>query len=83
VLPGYRSRSISLLTPLFAQEGYHFTVLTPNETTRAIVARHRFRFFDTSAALVPNLPWPTLPGRTRISADPDVRRTLAGTEPKL
>jgi hypothetical protein len=81
VLPGYRSRSISLLTALMAQDGYHFTVPTPNETTRAILARFGFRFFDTSAALIPNLPWPALPGRTRISADPDViERTLAGTE---
>ena len=39
---------------------------------------------DTSAALIPNLPWPTLPGRTRISADPDViERTLAGAELEL
>jgi hypothetical protein len=84
VLPGYRSRSISLLTALLAQEGYHFTVLTPDETTRAILGRLRFRFFDTSAALVPNLPWPTVPGRTRISADTDViERTLAGPELEL
>jgi hypothetical protein len=84
VLPGYRSRSISLLTALLAQEGYHFTALTPNETAGAILARFGFRFLDTSVALVPNLPWPTLPGRTRISADPHViERTLAGTELEL
>jgi hypothetical protein len=84
VLPGYRSRSISLLTALLAQEGYHFTVLTPGERSQEILAWLRFRFLDTSAAVVPNLPWPTLPGRTRISADPDViERTLAGTELEL
>jgi hypothetical protein len=84
VLPGYRSRSISLLTALLAQEGYHFTVLTPGEGPQEILAWLRFRFLDTSAAVVPNLPWPTLPGRTRISADPDViERTLAGTELEL
>jgi hypothetical protein len=84
VLPGYRSRSISLLAALFAQEGYHFTSLSPREGPQAILARFGFRLFDTSAALVPNLPWPTLPGRTRISADPDViDRTLAGTELEL
>jgi hypothetical protein len=84
VLPGYRSRSISLLTALLAQEGYHFTVLTPDEGPQEILAWLRFRFLDTSAALVPNLPWPTLPGRTRISADPDViERTLARTELEL
>jgi hypothetical protein len=84
VLPGYRSQSISLLTALLAQEGYHFTSLTADGTPRAIIARLGFHFFDTSAALIPNLPWPTLPGRTRISADPDViERTLAGTELEL
>jgi hypothetical protein len=84
VLPGYRSRSISLVTALLAQEGYHFTCLTPVHGPREILARLGFRFLDTSAALVPNLPWPTLPGRTRISADPDViERTLSGTELEL
>jgi hypothetical protein len=84
VLPGYRSRSLSLLNALLAQEGYHFTVLSPDEGPREILAWLKFRSLDTSGALVPNLPWPTLPGRTRISADPDViERTLAGTELEL
>jgi len=30
VLPDYRSRSISLLTALLRQHGYHFTALTPD-----------------------------------------------------
>jgi hypothetical protein len=81
VLPDFRSRSISLLNALLAQEGYHFTVLSPDEGTQEILAWLKFRCLDTTAALVPNLPWPTLPGTTRISADPDViERTLAGTE---
>jgi hypothetical protein len=84
VLPGYRPRSISLLKALLAQEGYHFTVLSPDAGTQQILPGFRFRCLDTSAALVPNLPWPTLPGRTRISADPDViERALAGTELEL
>ena len=67
-----------------AQEGYHFTVLSPSEGPQAILAMHRFRSLDRSAAFIPNLPWPTLPGRTRISADPDViERTLAGIELEL
>jgi hypothetical protein len=84
VLADYRSRSISLLNALLAQEGYHFTVLSPDDGPREILAWRGFRFLDTSAALVPNLPWPTLPGRVRISADPDViQRTLTGTELEL
>lgn len=84
VLPDYRSGSMSLLTALLAQEGYHFTVLSPDVGPQEILTWLKFRFLDTSAALVPNLPWPTLPGRTRISADPEViERTLTGTELEL
>ena len=84
VLPDYRSRSISLLNALLAQEGYNFTILSPDEGPQEILAWLRFRFLDTSAALIPHLPWPTPPGRTRVSADPDViERTLAGTELEL
>ena len=81
VLPAYRSHSIQLLMALLAQDGHHFTAFTPTDRTRAILARFKFRPLDTSAALIPNLPWPTLPGRTRISDEPDViEQTLAGTE---
>jgi hypothetical protein len=81
VLPAYRFQSMGLLTALLAQEGYHFTGLSGNATVLAIFARLKFRPLDTSAALIPNLPWPTVPGRTRITADPDViERTLAGKE---
>jgi hypothetical protein len=81
VLPAYRSHSIRLLMAMLAQEGYHFTFLSASDTVRAITSRLEFRWLDTSAALIPHLPWPTLPGRTRISSEPDViERTLAGTE---
>jgi hypothetical protein len=81
VLPDYRSRSMSLLTAVLAQKGYHFTVLTPDKGPLEILDWLKFRFLDTSAALIPNLPWPTVPGRTRISADQNViERTLTGTD---
>jgi hypothetical protein len=81
VLPDYRSRSLSLLKALLAQDGYHFTVLSPDDGPQEILAWHKFRFLDTSAVLIPHLPWPTVPGLTRISADPDViERTLVGTD---
>src|SRR5579871_1720776 len=84
VLPAYRSHSIRLLMALLAQDGYHFTFLSPDEKVLEITARLKFRTLDTSAALIPNLPWPTLPGRTRISSDPDViERALAGAELEL
>jgi hypothetical protein len=81
VLPAYRSHSIRLLMAMLAQQGYHFTFLSASDTVRAIISRLGFRWLDTSAALIPHLPWPTLPGRTRISSEPDViERTLAGTD---
>jgi hypothetical protein len=84
VLPAYRFHSIQLLTAVLAQKGYHFTCLSANEAVLGILARLKFRSLDMSAALIPNLPWPTVPGRIRISADPDViERTLAGTELEL
>lgn len=84
VLPEFRSHSIRLIKALLAQDGYHFTALTPGPKTMTIHVRLGFHRLDTSAALIPNLPWPTLPGRTTISADPDViENTLAGTELEL
>ncbi|MGE2731092.1 hypothetical protein ACQI4F_16550 [Mycolicibacterium vaccae] len=84
VLPEYRSRSISLLNALLAQDGYHFTVLSPDERSQEVLTWLKFRALDTSAALVPHLPWPTSPGATRISADPEViERTLEGPELRL
>jgi hypothetical protein len=84
VLPEFRFHSIRLIKAVLAQDGYHFTALTPSDKVAPIHTRLGFRSLDTSAVLIPNLPWPTLPGRTTISADPDViESTLAGTELKL
>jgi acyl carrier protein len=84
VMPEFRSHSIRLIKALLAQDGYHFTALTPGDKTMPIHTRLGFHRLDTSAALIPNLPWPTLPGRTTISADPEViENTLAGPELEL
>jgi hypothetical protein len=84
VLPQFRFHSIRLIKALLAQRGYHYTCLTPNDKVVSIHSRLRFRHLDTSAALISNLPWPAPPGRTTISADPDViESTLTGTELKL
>lgn len=72
VLPEFRLHSLRLLRALLAQDGYHFTDLSPSGTVVPLNTRLGFRSLDTSTALVPNLPWPTLGRRTRISADPDV-----------
>jgi hypothetical protein len=84
VLPQYRSRSLSLLTAILAQENYHFTVLSPNQSSQEILPWMKFRFLDTSAAFIPNLPWPTMPGLTTITSDPDtIESTLTGSERRL
>ena len=76
VLPEFRLHSLKLLRALLAQDGYHFTDLSPSGTVVPLNARLAFRSLDTSTALVPNLPWPTLGRRTRISADPDVIESM-------
>jgi hypothetical protein len=84
VLPDYRPHSIRLLMALLTQDDYHFTALTPTDRTRAIYAQMNFRPFDMSASLVPNSPWPTLPGRTIISHKPEViEGALDGAELQL
>lgn len=81
VLPEFRFHSMRVHKAVLAQDGYHVTSFTPIEKVVAIHVRFKFRSLDTSAVLIPNLPWPSRPGRTRISADPDViESTLAGTE---
>jgi len=84
VLPEFRSHSIRLIKALVGQHGYHFTALSPSRDVTPIHTWLGFRHLDTTAALILNLPWPTPPGRTTISADPDViESTLAGTELEL
>jgi hypothetical protein len=84
VLPDFRSHSIRLLMALLAQDGYHFTALSPNDRAVSIYTRLKFRTLDTSTVFVPNVPWPSLSHRTRISADPDIiASTLAGAELEL
>lgn len=72
VLPDFRFHSIRLLKAALGQDGYHFTALSPCDKVVSMNKLLKFRSLDTSAALIPHLPWPSLPSRTRISSDPDV-----------
>jgi hypothetical protein len=84
VLPDFRFHSVRLLKALLAQDGYHFTDLSPSGNVVPLNTRLKFRSLDTATALVPSLPWPTVPRRTRISADPGViEAALAGAELEL
>jgi hypothetical protein len=81
VLPDFRFHSVRLLKALLAQDGYHFTDLSPSGSVVPLNARLKFRSLDVAVLVVPNLPWPALPGRTRISADPAViESSLTGAE---
>jgi hypothetical protein len=81
VRPEYRFQSVRLLKALLAQEGYQFTDLSPSGSVVRINAKLGFTFLDTRTALVPNLPWPSRPGRDVISSDPAiVEQTLTGRD---
>jgi hypothetical protein len=74
VAEAHRISGLRLLKALLAQEGYHFTDLSPSGNVVGLNEKLGFAFLDTTTALVPNLP---LAGRTRVSADPRViERTL-------
>jgi hypothetical protein len=81
VLPEYRFHSLRLLKALLAQNGYHFTDLSPSGNVVGVNERLGFEYLDTSASLIPILPRPSWPGRHVISADPQViSRTLTEAE---
>lgn len=78
VLPHYRFHSLRLLKALLDQNGFHFTDLSPIRSVQLVNTRFKFKYLDTTTALVPNLPWPPWPSHDRISSDPVViGRTLS------
>ena len=70
VLPAHRLHALKPLKALLAQEGYHFTDLSPSGSVVAVNERLGFRFVETDTLLLPNLPWPTRPRGCTISSDP-------------
>ncbi len=77
----YRFSSVRMLKALLAQDGYSFVDLSPSGNVIALNERLGFKHLDTSTAVVLNLPWPTMPGRGSISADPArIEGVLAGAE---
>lgn len=84
VHPDHRSHGIRLVRALLEQEGYHFTDLSPSSTVIRLNSRLGFEPLDADRVAVPNLPWPPLPGRGTVSADPaTVEQGLSGAELKL
>lgn len=81
VLPAHRLHSITLLRSLLRQPGYHFTDLSPSGNTVPVNERLKFNRLDTATALLPNLPWPSWPGRIRITSDHSaIERALTGSQ---
>ena len=81
VLESHRSHGLRLLRALLAQKGYHFTDLSPSGNVVPLNKRLKFHVLDTTTALVPNLPWPTVPGRCSVTSDPSVlSATLTGDD---
>ena len=81
VLPDYRFHGLRLLKALLAQDGYHFTDLSPSGNVVGLNTQLGFRFLDTKTSVVPNLPWPSSQWRDTISSDrARLERTLEGDE---
>ncbi|MFN0030180.1 MAG: hypothetical protein ACKV2O_23760 [Acidimicrobiales bacterium] len=81
VLQEYRFSSVRLLRALLAQDGYHFTDLSPSGSVIALNQRLGFQFLDTSTALMPNVLWPTWPGAGAITAEvSQLQATLRGAD---
>jgi hypothetical protein len=81
VLEEYRFHGLRLLKALLAQDGHHFTDLSPSGNVVGLNRRLGFEFLDTTTTVVPNLPWPSLPVRDTITADPAlIAGTLTGRE---
>ena len=81
VLPSYRFHALRLLKALLAQDGYHFTDLSPSGNVVGLNTRLGFRFLDTSTTVVPGFPWPSRPRRGAVSADRMlIEQTLDGDE---
>jgi len=79
VLETHRFHGLRLLKALLAQEGYHFTDLSPSGNVIKVNERLKFAELDTESALVPNLPLPSRRGT--ISSRPEViEAVLRGAE---
>ena len=84
VHPDHRFHALRLLRAVLAQDGYHFTDLSPSGNVVGVNQKLGFEFLDTTTTIVPNLPWISRPGRDTISSDPALlERTLTGSELQL
>ena len=79
VEPEHRFQGVRLFQAMLRQQGYTFTDLSPSGNVVDLNQRSGFSFLQATTFLFPNLPWPTVPGRVRITADGDrIRAALTG-----
>jgi hypothetical protein len=84
VLDGYRMHSLRLLRALLAQDGYHFTDLSPSGNVVPLNTRLHFKALDTQTALIPNLPWPIWSRDTLVISDrAAIAKALQGSDSKV
>lgn len=84
VLEDFRAHSVRLLRKLLAQKTYAFTDLSPSGNVVPLNARLKFQSLDTSTVVLPNLPYPSRPGATRILSRPDqIAQALADAELRI
>jgi hypothetical protein len=81
VLEEYRLHSLRLLKAVLAQDGYHFTDLSPSGNVVRLNTKLNFQMLDTATALIPNLPWPAGAEKTRVVSDPQlIESMLSGSD---
>jgi hypothetical protein len=83
VIEEYRFTGMRLLQALLKQEGYTFTDMSPSGNVPALLERLGFQHLDTSTAVVPNLPWPSVPRRVNVTSNRDaIAAALDGADLK-
>ena len=81
VLDPFRSHGLRLLRAMLRQRDYTFTDLSPSGNVIGLNQRLGFTSLDTTAAVVPNLPWVSRRHRIVVTSDPVVvEGSLSGAE---
>jgi hypothetical protein len=79
-----RFHSVRLLKAMLGQTGYTFTDLSPSGAVVALNEKLRFTHLDTATALMPALPYPSRPGRIRMTANPQrIASQLTGEQLRI
>lgn len=71
VLPDHRKRSVDLVLAVIRQQGFHFTMFSPNVDGVQIFSYLKFKPLDNTVAILLNVPTMNFT-RTRIIDDPAV-----------